>query len=156
MAVLFISVVLVMIQVLLGCDHARMKDQESIRTYEAEPPEMPAGTIPVSGGSELIKAFQPDALRNPLPGTRDIQEKGRMAYHYFCIACHGQHLDGNGTVGQSFAPLPTHLKAPYVREQGDGRLFYRISFGYKRHPPLAGTMSEEDRWAVIHYIRSVQ
>ena len=142
--------------VYVGCDYARMKDQESIRTYEAEPPEMPAGTIPISGGSEVLKNSKPEDLHNPLSGKQEVLERGRLAYGYFCIMCHGQNLDGNGTVGQSFAPLPTNLKIPYVRQQGDGRLFYKISYGYKRHPALASTVSEEDRWAILHYIRSVK
>ena len=142
--------------VYVGCDYARMKDQESIRTYETEPPEMPAGTIPISGGSEVLKNSKPEDLHNPLSGKQEVLERGRLAYGYFCIMCHGQNLDGNGTVGQSFAPLPTNLKIPYVRQQGDGRLFYKISYGYKRHPALASTVSEEDRWAILHYIRSVK
>ncbi len=137
-----------------GCDYARMKDQESIRTYEAEPPQMPAGTIPISGGSEVLKKSGPDDLHNPLSNTPEILEIGKLAYGYFCIMCHGQDFDGNGTVGQSFVPLPTNLKTPYVEQQSDGKLFYKISFGYKRHPPLITTVSEEDRWAILHYIRS--
>jgi hypothetical protein len=43
-----------------------------------------------------------------------------------------------------------------VQQQRDGKLFYRISFGYKRHPPLSRTVSEEDRWAIVHYIRTIR
>jgi mono/diheme cytochrome c family protein len=152
----FFFVLFLLLCVLFGCDYARMKDQESIRTYEAEPPEMPAGTIPISGGSEVLRNSKPEDLHNPLASKQDVLERGKLAYGYFCIMCHGQNLDGNGTVGQSFAPLPTNLKIPYVQQQGDGQLFYKISFGYKRHPPLASTVSEEDRWAILLYIRSVK
>jgi len=144
-----------LLQYFPGCDYARMKDQESIRTYEAEPPEMPTGTIPVSGGFAVLKASKPEDLKNSLPNTREVLEQGRLAYGYFCIMCHGQYFDGNGTVGQSFAPLPTDLKTPYVQQQSDGQLFYRISFGYKKHPPLSTTVSVEDCWAVVRYIRSI-
>ncbi len=139
-----------------GCDYARMKDQESVRTYEAQPPDMPKGTIPVKGGFTVLKASRPESLRNPLPSTREVLEKGRIGYGYFCIMCHGPNLDGNGTVGQSFSPLPTDLKSPYVEQQREGELFYKFSFGFKRQPPLADTVSEEDRWAIIRYVRSVK
>ena len=139
-----------------GCEYSRMKDQESIRTYEAEPPEMPEGIIPISGGSAVLKASKPEDLRNPLSNTQEVLEKGRLAYGYFCVMCQGQKFDGNGSVGQSFAPLSANLVAPYVQQQSDGQLFYRISFGYKRHPPLASTVSEEDRWAILRYIRSIK
>ena len=151
-----IAIVLISLsQTFLGCDYARMKDQESVRTYEAEPPEMPEGTIPTTGGYEVLKAAKPENLSNPLPSTQEVVEKGRTGYGYFCVMCHGPEADGNGTVGQSFAPLPTDLKSPYVQKERDGVLFYRMSMGYKRHPPLADTVAEEDRWAIITYIRSL-
>ncbi len=139
-----------------GCDYARMKDQESVRTYEAQPPDMPKGTIPINGGFTVLKASRPENLRNPLPSVPEVVEKGRISYGYFCIMCHGSNLDGNGTVGQSFSPLPTDLKSPYVEQQSVGELFYKVSFGFKRQPPLADTVSEEDRWAIIRYVRSVK
>ncbi len=139
-----------------GCDYARMKDQESVRTYEAQPPDMPKGTIPIHGGFTVLKASRPQNLRNPLPSAPDVLEKGRIGYGYFCIMCHGPNLDGMGTVGQSFSPLPTDLKSPYVEEQSEGELFYKISFGFKRQPPLADTVSEGDLWAIIRYVRSVK
>lgn len=155
MSFLFVALLIAMAYLIAGCDYARMKDQESIRTYEAEPPQMPEGTIPISGGSAVLKASKPENLHNPLSNTWDVLERGRLAYGYFCIMCHGKNFDGNGTVGQSFAPLPTNLKTPYVQQQSDGQLFYRISFGYKRHPSLASTVSEKDRWAILRYIRSI-
>ncbi len=156
MSIILVALLITLSHLLAGCDYARMKDQESIRTYEAEPPEMPEGTIPITGGNTVLKASKPEDLHNPLSSTQEVLERGRLAYGYFCIMCHGQNLDGNGTVGQSFAPLPANLKTPYVQQQSDGQLFYRISFGYKRHPPLASTVSQEDRWAIVRYIRSIK
>ena len=152
---IIVIVLISLSQTIMGCDYARMNDQESVRTYEAEPPEMPAGTIPTGGGYEVLKTANPEVLRNPLPSTQEVVEKGRTGYGYFCVICHGPEADGNGTVGQSFAPLPTNLKNPYVQKQSDGVLFYRITIGYKRHPPLSDTISEEDLWAIITYIRSL-
>ncbi len=138
-----------------GCDYARMRDQESVRTYEAEPPQAPQGTLPITGGTAEVKTEDPSKTQNPLRVTPQVLERGRTAYAYFCIQCHGSNLDGNGTVGQSFSPLPTDLRSSYVLQQKDGVLFYKISFGYKRHPPLATTVAVDDRWAIINYLRSV-
>ncbi len=147
---------LLLSQLLPGCDYARMKDQESVRTYEAELPEMPAESIPVSGGVAQLRNEDPQKMKNPLPDTNEVIARGKASYEYFCVMCHGPEGDGRGTVGQSFAPLPTDLRSTYVRGQSDGLLFYRISLGFKRHPPLYGTVSSEDRWAVIHYLRSLK
>jgi mono/diheme cytochrome c family protein len=153
--VAIVAMLIALTYLFAGCDYARMKDQESVRTYEAEMPQAVEGTIPVTGGIEVLKSERLVKIRNPLLSTQETLERGRTAYGYFCIVCHGPNLDGNGTVGQSFAPLPTDLKSTYVREQNDGTLFYKISLGYRRHPPLAHTVFAEDRWSIITYIRSL-
>ncbi len=151
-----VTMLITLTHLFAGCDYARMKDQESIRTYESQMPEGVEGTIPTSGGIAVLKSEDPSKIRNPLPSTPEVIERGRTAYGYFCVMCHGSKLDGNGTVGQSFYPLPADLISPNVQRQNDGALFYRISLGYKRHPPLASTVGAEDRWAVLGYIRSVR
>lgn len=147
---------ILLLQTFWGCDYARMYDQESVRTYETSIPEMPEGTVPAQGGIQLLAHGQPKGLKNPLVYNPKTVEQGKQAYNYFCIQCHGPQADGNGTVGQSFAPLPSNLSKGVVQEQSDGELFHKISLGFKRHPPLASTVSAEDRWAAVNYIRSLK
>jgi len=139
-----------------GCDYGRMYDQESVRTHEKKMPEPPSGTIPFSGGIEVLSRSDPKALKNPAPPTASEVSRGKAAYFNYCVHCHGPRADGRGTVGQSFAPLPTNLTGPEVLTQTDGELYYKISLGYGRHPALATTVAEADRWAVIHYLRSLK
>jgi mono/diheme cytochrome c family protein len=139
-----------------GCDYGRMYDQESVRTYEKKMPDSPQGTIPISGGVEVLSRTEPKDLKNPLPSNAAAVSRGTEAYFNFCVQCHGPRADGNGTVGQSFAPLPASLADPQVLGQSDGELFYKISLGFGRHPALATTVSEQDRWAIINYLRSLK
>jgi len=139
-----------------GCNYGRMYDQESVRTYETAIPDMPEGTFPVYGGTEVLKKADPRSLRNPLPRNEDTLKQGEEAYKYFCIQCHGPLADGYGTVGQSFAPLPTNLQDKSVQRQTEGEIFAKIGLGYRRHPPLASTVSKEDRWALVHFIRNLE
>ncbi len=139
-----------------GCDYARMYDQESVRTYKKGIPEMPPETIPTTGGFQILNSAEPKNLKNPLPYTKEAVDQGKEAYFYFCVQCHGPKADGNGTVGQSFAPLPANLTESAVQGQSDGELFSKISLGFGRHPFLASTVSEADRWAVVNYIRSLK
>jgi mono/diheme cytochrome c family protein len=143
----------VAVQLITGCDYARMKDDEAVNTYQTKMPAMPAHTVPVGGGFEALRTADPRTLANPLPAGPESVEQGRIAYGYYCIHCHGPQAEGYGTVGQSFSPLPANLKAPAIQTQSDGELFAKISLGYKRCPPLAYTVAEKDRWAVINYLR---
>ncbi len=148
----FVSLVLIV----SGCDYARMRNQEAVKTYKKKMPEMDARTIPGSGGYNVLRTADPAGLKNPLPVNADTVERGGRAYGYFCIQCHGPKADGNGTVGQSFAPLPTDLTSTRVQVQSDGQLFRKILLGSGRHPVLYTTVSEEDTWAIVNFIRSLK
>ena len=140
---------------LSGCDYARTTDDEAIDTHEKQMPVMPDHTVPVTDGISMLRSVDPASLVNPQPGDAASIAAGEEAYTFYCIQCHGPKGDGYGTVGQSFAPLPADLGSPLIQQQSNGELFVKISLGFKRHPSLAYTVSEKDRWAVINYIRSL-
>jgi cytochrome c553 len=139
-----------------GCDYGRMYDQDSIKTYERKSSQTDRRTVPVTDGVNTLRASDPGSLKNPMPQTAETVERGRLAYTYFCAQCHGPNLDGNGTVGQSFSPLPTNLRSFLVLSQDDGTIYKKIRLGYKRHPALFSTVAPEDAWSVILYMRSVR
>ena len=138
-----------------GCDYARMTDDEAVNTYQTKLPAMPKHTVPVDGGIEEVLTSEPRDLVNPLPSAPSSIEQGRRAYGYYCVHCHGPKADGQGTVGQSFSPLPANLTKDSVQAETDGELFVKTSLGFKRCPPLAQTVAEKDRWAIINYLRSL-
>ncbi|PKN67063.1 MAG: hypothetical protein CVU57_03700 [Deltaproteobacteria bacterium HGW-Deltaproteobacteria-15] len=138
-----------------GCDYARMTNDEAVDRYEMEFPPMPQDLVPLGEGVHPLPT-EPGAIENPLGAGREVLAAGKQAYDFYCRQCHGQGGDGRGTVGQSFAPLPTDLRSGYVQKQPDGQIFERVGKGYKRHPPLAYTVSIKDRWAVVSYIRSMK
>jgi mono/diheme cytochrome c family protein len=139
-----------------GCNYQRMKDQESVRTYKKEMPEMDIRSVPVQDGFQVLLTADPKTLVNPLSSTPQSVQQGKEAYGYFCIHCHGPKADGQGTVGQSFSPLPTDLRSDAVQGQSDGEIYAKTRLGYKRHPRLYTTISEPDTWAVVRYIRSLK
>jgi len=141
--------------ILAGCDYGRMKEQESVRTYETQLPEMPSGTIPMEGGVERLLAASPRDLMDPLDGDPRWIERGKEAYGFYCAMCHGPKADGRGTVGQSFYPLPSNLASKDVQELSDGEIFAVMTFGSKRSPPLGYTIAEEERWAIVRFVRSL-
>jgi mono/diheme cytochrome c family protein len=139
--------------------YERMKDQESFRPYEAVMPGTAPGAVPTENGEvageERYRSAPLGSLKNPVPDSSETIARGELAYGYFCIQCHGSKYNGDGTVGQSFAPLPTDLRSAYVQQMSDDELFRSISYGIMRHPPMAYTVSAEDRWAMIRWIHSL-
>ena len=139
-----------------GCDYGRMYDQEDIKTYEKKMPAMDKRTIPIKEGFEVLASADAKSLGNPLSYSNESVEQGRQVYGYFCAQCHGKRLDGNGPVGQSFAPLPADLTLPVIQSQTDGVLYSRVRLGFRRHPKLFSTISAEEGWAVVVYMRSMR
>jgi mono/diheme cytochrome c family protein len=78
-------------------------------------------------------------------------------YQVYCAQCHGNNFDGNGTVGQSFQPLPANLRSPQVQAKTEGELFKSISFGIPggRQPALDTTITPNDRWYIIAFVQSL-
>jgi mono/diheme cytochrome c family protein len=137
----------------------RMRETPAVRPYEKPMPVMEAGTASVADPEAGYRAADGRALRSPVfPGDAQAIARGRVVYTTFCRQCHGMEYDGNGTVGQSFAPLPADLRSSRVQELADGVMFQHISYGAgskSRQPALATTVRIDDRWNVIAYIKSI-
>ena len=135
--------------------YGRMRETPVVKPHENPIPAMDEDAVPIHGGEAPLKIGGGEELSSPLKyNAPETLSAGKKAYFNYCVPCHGKNLDGLGTVGQSFHPLPGDLKSPQVLDQVDGYLFRSISFGKGRMPALATTMTVEDRWAVVHYIRS--
>jgi hypothetical protein len=149
--------------VLMGItlDFNRMRLTEFYRPFKAKMPDVPAGAVPVDGGEEVWRQTHLGGLANPLPNDADTVRRGHFGYVYFCIHCHGSLYNGDGTVGQSFSPLPADLRSARVQNMGDDDLFRRISYGKEflgpdsKVPPLCYTVSVDDRWRIIWFLRSL-
>jgi len=139
-----------------GFRYGRMRETPAVRPYEEPLLVMETDLVPVDGGEKMVRINAGRNLFPPLSATGpDFISKGKRAYGYFCAQCHGKRLDGMGSVGQSFHPLPRDLRSRQVMDQGDDLLFSTISYGTKRMPPMATTVTVDDRRAVIGYIRSI-
>ncbi len=139
--------------------YGRMRETPAVRPYEQPLLVMEAGTVPVSDPEAVYQAMDGRKVRSPIiPGDAKAIARGQVVYATFCRQCHGREYDGNGTVGQSFSPLPTDIRSSRVQELADGVLFQHISYGAGsngRQPALATTIRAADRWNVIAYLKSI-
>ena len=145
----------------------RMDQTPVIRPHEEPLLVMDNRTIPSHSSETLTRATletgktTPESTQAPFAFTptgpaQDRLAKGKKDYQSFCSHCHGPDLDGLGTVGQSFFPLPTNLTRGRPVDMSDEQLFVLISYGGKKSPALASSMSVDSRNAVIQYIRFIQ
>jgi mono/diheme cytochrome c family protein len=136
----------------------RMWETHAVKPHEAPLLVMPAGIVPFNGGEAFYRNAAAEELQPPFSlNASETVAQGKLAYGYYCVQCHGKFHDGNGTVGQSFSPLPGDLRSERVQQLSDGLFFKEISYGIPngRQPPLDTTLSVNERWQVIGYIKSL-
>ena len=91
-------------------------------------------------------------------------EHGKAVYAQNCLACHGEKGDGNGPAAAFLLPKPrSFVEAKYrLRSTPTGQLptdvdlFRAVSLGMAGTPmpPWKHSLSDDDRWAVVEYIKS--
>ena len=138
--------------------YGRMRETPAVKPFEQPIPSMEAGLVPIDGGEAIYRATDGAALISPIKASEPfVITRGKAVYLTFCAQCHGLNHDGNGTVGQSFQPLPYDLRSPVVQYKPEGSLFKSISYGIPggRQPALDTTVTVDDRWCVIAYIKSL-
>ncbi len=136
----------------------RMWETPAVRPHEEKLLIMEYGTVPFNHGEAVYRATGEEDLTMPFKkNDPEIIESGKALYFTYCAQCHGKYFDGNGTVGQSFHPLPTDLRGKKVQSQPEGVLFKSISYGVPdgRQPPLATTIRVQDRWKIIAFLKSL-
>jgi mono/diheme cytochrome c family protein len=92
----------------------------------------------------------------PIPVNEALIARGQERYGIACVTCHGALLNGKGPVASYFKPAPASFYAPYLKDAPDGYIFEVITHGKGQMYPQAQTLSVEDRWAIIAYIRSLE
>lgn len=97
--------------------------------------------------------------RNPLSGTEIVLQDGKRLYQIYCAVCHGDRGYGDGPTARTLVPPPANLsqivRMPMAR---DDYLFWRISEGgisNSTMPAFKASLSEAERWKVIHYLRQL-
>ena len=138
--------------------YGRMRETPGVRPHEEPLLVQESGIVPIHGGDAVYRVTPAANLVSPLDRQANATiKRGSDLYHVFCAQCHGLNFDGNGTVGQSFEPLPTNLRSPEVQSKTEGELFKSISFGVPdgRQPALDTTIPAQDRWYIIAFVQSL-
>ncbi|MCB9453038.1 MAG: c-type cytochrome [Anaerolineaceae bacterium] len=99
-------------------------------------------------------------LTNPLSPTVETLERGKAIFTRECMVCHGADGTGDGPYGNNLQPSPPDFSdGNYGTLQNpsytDADYFWRISEGlpWSAMPTWKSQYSEEDRWALVYYIR---
>ncbi len=147
--------------------------------YEFAKPKLPvSGTVPRKTSNRIAIPTAPqsnpyyysdseedrelatvEVIFNPYDITDKGLAKGKGLYNIFCGICHGDKGDGLGYLardGSAYPVAPAILISDEFIASSNGRLYHSIMYGKNLMGSYKDKISYEERWQVIHYIRSLQ
>ena len=93
--------------------------------------------------------------KSPVALTPALMATGHKQYDIHCAVCHGVAGDGKSLVATQMS-----LKSPpnLIEKKGlsDGHIFNAITSGYGLMGGYAADLTNEERWAVVAYLRALQ
>lgn len=143
--------------------------------YQMASPRTPvAGTIPRTKGSSSVSELpypyanteedrakaMAEIINNPIPISTAGLEEGKALYEVNCGLCHGNKGDGLGYLvredGGKYPAAPANFLLEEHLLASNGRYYHAIMHGRNLMGAYKDKLSYEERWNVIHYIRSLQ
>ena len=91
---------------------------------------------------------------NSYEGNKIAAQKGGVLYQRLCWTCHGKTGLGDGPAGKNLNPKPKNFNLESVQKQSDGELFWKISNGKGMMLPYKHSLSEEQLWQLVNFIRT--
>ncbi len=92
-----------------------------------------------------------------LYADEDLNKVGKMLYSKHCKSCHGNKGLGDGPKAKQLETFPGDLSSEEFQAGSDGELFYKSIIGREEMPNYEKKITDdEDRWAIINYIRTLK
>lgn len=140
-------------------DQARLGPQQGSKFWkDGHGMRMPVSGSVARGHLPLGSLSQEQAhhLANPLARTDQTLGLGKQKFTERCSVCHGALADGNGSLTAAYGAKPANLQSAQFRQYTDGQIYWVITNGKNAMPSHAADLNEDQRWAVVHYVRALQ
>lgn len=93
-------------------------------------------------------------MNNPYASDSSLDRVGKMLYIKHCKSCHGSYGKGDGPKASRLETFPGNFQEEQLLKQSDGELYYKSIIGRDEMPNYEKKIAdEEDRWALINYLR---
>jgi putative copper export protein/mono/diheme cytochrome c family protein len=115
-------------------------------------------------------AYPTSFQTSPTGFTAQSIARGQTLFVQNCVVCHGPQADGNGAAAAGLPIKPADLTMRHIMAHTDGEMFWWLTHGIDAPeggsampglampglamPGFGAAMSDDDRWALIDYIRA--
>jgi mono/diheme cytochrome c family protein len=93
--------------------------------------------------------------KNPVKADANNLKEGKDIYGQQCKSCHGPKGKGDGPKAEKIDISCGDFTSTDITSQSDGELFWRTTEGRKPMPSFKEKLSDNERWTVVNYIRSL-
>lgn len=106
----------------------------------------------------FVKTYPTTFRSNPQPYNAEVIRQGDVIYRAQCAECHGIVGKGDGPWAKAERGSIPDIAAPHMDVHTDGEIFWWITMGIPSldQPALGEELSENERWTVINYVRSLR
>lgn len=96
-------------------------------------------------------------MENPYADDASLAKVGKMVYSKHCKSCHGNKGLGDGPKAKQLETFPGDFSAEDFQKGTDGELYYKSIIGRNEMPNYEKKITdEEDRWALVVYMRTLK
>lgn len=96
-------------------------------------------------------------MKNAFKGDAASEKVGKLLYVKHCKSCHGNLGEGDGPKASSMKTKIGSFKNAKFQAQTDGEIYYQAIIGRDEMPAFdKKIVDEEDRWAIVNYIRTLK
>ncbi len=110
--------------------------------------------------SEGMAGWEEVAVLKPTELDAAAIDQGKALFATNCASCHGATGEGGGPAAAALDPPPRNLTTSGEYKYGhlDLSVFRTIKYGVDGTgmAPWDGRMTDEETWAVVHYVKSIQ
>jgi caa(3)-type oxidase subunit IV len=108
---------------------------------------VPEGAVKSSGKSKYEK---------PWVSSPELVDAGKTLFATNCVTCHGAAGEGNGPAAAGLNPKPRNftLAEGWKNGRKASQIFGTLAKGLNAMPAFA-TLSVDDRWSLVHYVRTL-
>ena len=94
-------------------------------------------------------------MKNPIAAKTDAAI-GKSLFTKHCKSCHGAEGYGDGPKAKEMKGDLGDFSTKEFQKQSDGALFYKTTTGRNDMPEFAKKVpSDEDRWLIVNYMRTL-
>ena len=93
--------------------------------------------------------------KSPIAASPKVAEQGKKVAQVNCVSCHGKGGKGDGVAAAALNPKPADWTSKKIQGESDGEIFWKITTG-RGAMPAWRHLPENDRWALVQYIRTLK